>query len=147
MDWTGKIFCMQPFDIQIESYHSVIGCTPWFKLYGKTPLLPADTNFGLTIHDLANENPKKEMEVWRKRENNDRRHSNNSKINEEDKILVKLGYKGKKRIQKGPFSIKQIKRYNGIPKTVIYIDNEGNEQVSHISNVTLYHERSREFIE
>lgn len=125
-----------------RSYNSIIGCTPYFKLYGKSSSLPADKLFDI------DENSIKETPFSKEKIEELRKPKIKTKIQQKlaigDKIMVKTGIKGKQRITKGPFTIIDLKSYDGIIKTIIYKNDRDEKAIAHVSNCYRYHDRSHE---
>jgi transposase InsO family protein len=136
-------------DHENRSFNVSIGCSPHFRAFGKSLPLKADENFGIAADSLPQEKMKspEEIKKYREkmRENFNRRHPrNNVKINPGDDVRVRLGVKGKNPIVIGPFKVKEVLFKEGLPKTVIFIDENGQERPSHIRNTLKVLRRSEE---
>lgn len=118
-----------------RSYNSAIGCTPLYKVTSNITTLAADKIFKIQPENIQEINIKPRKRIKNKNS------TTFPKIIKNDLVMVKFGKIGKKKILKGPFKVIEIKYYDGIPKTVIYNDDDGNKAVAHFSNVYQYHKR------
>jgi hypothetical protein len=126
-------------------YNRAIGCSPFFKAFNRSSPLKADQEFNLAVN--VKERPfteKQQMEYrLRMQEYFNRTHCNKFPTFEVGTdILVQTGIKGKNIIISGPFKIVEVRRLNGMPKTIIYEDSKGHHKVASIGSVQLYHQRS-----
>lgn len=128
-----------------RAYNRAIGCSPFFKAFGKIDYLPADEKFGIGNLVSLTETPftKEQQESYRKKlaEYANRNANKPIKLEIGDQILVFKEKSGKQKILYGPFPIIKIKNIDGVPKTVYY-DENGKENSAHIRNVKVYHPRS-----
>lgn len=129
-----------------RSYCTSIGCSPFFKLYGKSPSFPADKEFNVP-NDLIMESPLTEDQILLKREKmknyfDSRQVKNIPDIKIGDKVFVQTGFKGKNPNINGPFKVDNVNIMNGFPKTINYTDNNGSQKIATIGNVMKYHQRN-----
>jgi len=124
-----------------RSFNSSIGCTPLFKLTGKPTELPADHEFSIKA-DSIEENHRKS----RKYPHKGRSSKANHDIHIGDRVIVRMGNIGKRRVRVGPFIVTKVIHNQKVPKTIIYKNEKGRECVAHISNVFKYQNRRSGFL-
>lgn len=108
-----------------SSYHATIGCTPYFKAYGKTLELPADRNFHVKP---PAEVPLNQEQVMKRRERQQRAYNqrNSSRVpnyKPGDQILVD----NHKSLPDGPFTVDGVFE---VPKTLRYTHENKKEKVA-----------------
>ena len=124
-----------------RSHCSSIGCSPEFALLGKVPSLQADKE--LRIEDKLHLEEHRSGAVERKQKleqkrHFDRRHSQKfSKLAPGDRVLVRIGLPPHNKEFKGPFVVKRIEVFEGVPKRVFY-DEGDKENVATFRNTVLY---------
>ena len=125
-----------------RSYNTTNGCSPYFKANKESATFPADEEFNIRSTDLKEvEKPAEEVEKQRQK-----RYSKQLKsklnLNVRDQILIKPLSKQCKTT--GPYKIEKVNLFKGIPKSFIYKNERGSQQLVHVSNTTPYHVRSRD---
>ena len=124
-----------------RSYHSSLGCSPHFKAFGKADPFPADHYFQVATpeeHPFSKEQVLKLRE--RIQENYNRRHSSNVPNFQAGQDILVQG--DKRKPHEGPFTIKDVKKKNEIPKTIIYFDPSRGDLVAPARNCLPYYQRA-----
>ena len=125
-----------------RSHCSSLGCSPQFALNGTVPSLQVDKILGVhqTVKLIEKRDSNKEQRCKaRQKEQFDRRHSQKfPKVKEGDSILVRVGLPPHNKTYRGPFAVKAVDYFNGVPKRFFYDDLKGKEQVATLRNIVPY---------
>jgi len=129
-----------------RSYCSSIGCSPLFKSTGKPTIFPADKEFGISDQDLLKHESTltDEQQSEKRRRVAEKFNSKNQKtipdIKPGDKVLFQSGLKGKDPVIKGPVTIEQITKREGIPKVIKYQEGKQLKTIA-LKNCQVYKNR------
>ena len=117
-----------------RSHCSSLGCSPEFALRGTVPILQADKELGIieTIQLRESRDPQKERLVKKaqKTQFDKRRSQKFPKIGVGDEILVRTGLPPHNKTYGGPYVVKKIESFDGVPKRFFYEDDGKERQVS-----------------
>ena len=130
---------------QNRSFNSSLGCSPIFKLTGKSAIFPADSEFGISEKNLLEkECPLTDDQVDSKRKQMqdqvNKKKSSVLDIKEGDAFLFQAGYDNKGPRVYGPVTAKKVVMKDDKPKTLIYNEN-GKDKPIAIKNVVRYRKR------
>jgi len=129
-----------------RSLNQFLGCSPSFALNRKFPYTIIDRLYGADKCSLKEiEKPVTSKLKYRQlmKKNFDSKHCKKMpNIRIGDWILVQTGFQGKHPLVRGPFKVSNIIQHLDIIKDLFYIDDDGNEKVANIINVSSYHHRS-----
>lgn len=113
-----------------RSFCSAIGCTPYFKAFGRSPKLDMDTDYGI---EPIQEN------MFAPRKRHVQSTCKQIKLQPGSEVLVATGPKGKEQVITGPFKIQKVKELNNVQTSIVYVDNRGKDCIAHMSNVRPYY--------
>ena len=128
-----------------RSYSRALGCTPFFKAFGRPSRLRADDEFCVSWIKMEKPFTDEQQEQYRvkMKQDYDRKHDRRvPEFKPGSLVLVQSGWKGKKPKVNGPFEVIKIQKRNGFVKTIFYQDDDGQQKVASIKNVQVYHRRS-----
>ena len=130
---------------QNRSFNSSLGCTPIYKLTGKSAIFPADSEFGISENNLLEQEcPLIDEQINSKRKQmQDQVNKKKPRvldIKEGDEFLFQAGHDNKGPRIYGPVTAKKVIMKDDKPKTLIYDENGKNKPIA-IRNVVRYHKR------
>src|SRR5713101_931663 len=127
-----------------RSHNSYLGCSPLYKLSGKTPRLPADDDLAIDVIDEEKEKTSEERNKYRQRMKtyyNSKHKKDPQTIQVDDLVLVQHQVIGKNHLQSGPHRVTQVGTKNGFTKYIKY-KNGDETKSAHVTNITKYMEKA-----
>ena len=130
---------------QNRSYNKSLGCSPLFKLTGRSVIFPADNEFGIAREVIGMETPftQQRIDADRKKlqEYFNAKHRSNVDIKEGDQVLFQAGMNGKNPKVIGPVDVKGVIEKDSKLKTILYEDEYGKTKPLALKNVIKYNKR------
>lgn len=127
---------------QNRSYHSAIGCSPYFKAHGKSDPYPADVEFGVRVTGNEQELSNEVMLAKRKKV---QQRVNAGKPKPQFQAGEEILFCRHDRQQAdGPIRVKDVIMKENVPKTLLCSDDTGNDRVVAVRNAIPYKRRNQE---